>query len=340
MDNIMDKTLKIISVIALVLVVAVVGKFLLNTEKQKVASHEEHGEHEGHGDEERHDNHEGHDDHGEEGGNEAVELSEEQISEAGIEILTAKEAKIHISRTLYGKLRENEEKIAHIAPRFAGVVLEVKKRLGDKVSKGETMVVIESNESLKPYKVKSLIEGTVIERHVTIGEVVETSAKMFTVADLSTLWVDLTAYPQDFSLLKIGQEVNIKTDLTPKLLNTKIDYISPFGSESTQTMLARASIPNPNGLLRPGLYASGLVRIGEIFAKIAVKKEALQTWENKTVVFVKTPHGFQAQSVLLGKEDENLVEILGGLHLEDKYASMNSFVIKAELGKSMAKHEH
>lgn len=179
-----------------------------------------------------------------------------------------------------------------------------------------------------------------IQRHVTIGEVVEKASKMFTIADLDTLWVDLIAYPQDFDNLKIGQEVIINTDFLKEPIYTKINYISPFGIESSQTMLARVNIDNKNGILRPGLFANGLIKIDEHLAKITVKKESLQTWENKTVVFVKTNQGFQAQNVITGKSDDKYVEIVAGLHINDQYANNNSFIIKAELGKSLATHDH
>ncbi len=125
-----------------------------------------------------------------------------------------------------------------------------------------------------------------------------------------------------------------------KVIETVIDYISPFGREGTQTMLARATVPNPERDLRPGLFAEGEIIIGREVATVAVNNSALQTWENRDVVFVWDGHGFQATTVEIGCNDPKHSEILTGLEPGALYAADNSFLLKAELGKDMAEHEH
>jgi len=361
----MKHLLKVLNIIALIAVAFMAGKMILSTEKQKVGEeHEEHGGHEEHGSEEDghdhgseeagHDHgaeeaghdegddghdHGGHSGHGEEKAD-FVEITQEKAKNAGIDISSATPLAIETSRTLFGEFRANQENLAHIAPRFAGIIQQVNKRLGDHVEKGETLVVIESNESLETYEVKSLISGTIIDRNANRGEAVTEGQRLMTVADLSTLWVDLNAYPRDYHNLKIGQQVFIKHPVLGKLIESKIDYISPFGQEGTQTMLARATVPNPDGDLRPGLFAEGEIHTGKKTARVSVQSSALQTWEDKDVIFVWQENGFKAVPVTLGRSDGKHVEILTGMKVGDVYAGHNSFLLKAELGKDMAEHEH
>lgn len=323
----MNKLLKILNIIALLAVAIVVGKMILNTEKKKPESAgEEPAAPEG-GKE------------GDDGSSNSITIAAEKIEAAGIATAKADHATLNLTRSLFGQFRANEENIAHIAPRFPGIIQRVEKRLGDHVEKGETLAVIESNESLDNYEVKSLISGTVIFRDTNLGEAVTEGQRLMTVADLSTLWVDLNAYPQDYHILKIGQSVSITASALEKPLEAKIDYISPFGTEGTQTMLARVTVANTDSHLRPGLFAEGSVLIGKEEVPVAVENAALQTWEDKDVVFVRDDDGFKVTPIKLGRTDGKRTEILSGLKDGEEYATTNSFLLKAELGKSMASEE-
>ncbi len=323
----MKHILRFLNIIALLAVAFFVGKMILNTEKQKPESGEEKSATE-EGGEKR-----------EAKRDDFVELDSEKAEAAGIATAKADHATLNLTCSLFGQFRANEENLAHIAPRFPGIVQKVDKHLGDHVEKGETLAIIESNESLDTYEVKSLISGTVIFRDTNLGEAVTEGQRLMTVADLSTLWVDLNAYPQDYHILKIGQPVSITAAALEKPLEAKIDYISPFGTAGTQTMLARATVTNTGSHLRPGLFAVGSVLIGKEDVAIAVENKALQTWEEKNVVFVKDDDGFQATPVELGRTDGVFTEILSGIKAGVEYATTNSFLLKAELGKSTATKE-
>lgn len=286
----------------------------------------EHGE-EGHG----------HEEHGKEG---HVELNAAARKNANLMVEEAAGAKIQTLLPLYGKIASNEETLAHVQPRFPGVVKEVRKRLGDKVEKGDLLAVVESNESLRTYEIKSEVTGTVIQKDITLGEFVKNEDTIYTIADLSTVWVELAVFREDFKKLKVGQPVEIHPGAGQEAIQNKVSYISPFGTEGTQSMLARCVVPNPDGDLRPGLFATAEIVTGEIEAPVAVKLAAIQTLKEKTVVFVEEGDAFEAREVELGARDNSFVEILSGLLPGDKYVSDNSFILKAELGKEEAEHEH
>ena len=266
-----------------------------------------------------------------------VKLTETQRKNANLGIEEAASAKVKKMLPLFGKIAANEEHIAHVMPRFPGVVKAVKKRLGDKIEQGEILAVVESNESLRTYNITSEIAGTVIQKDVSLGEFVKDDKAIFTVADLSTVWVDLNVYRQDFAQLHAGLPVWVRPEESAALIETTLAYLSPFGAESTQTMLARVVIPNPKGDLRPGLFVTAQVMTGEVDAPVTVKVGALQTLGETTVVFVENGDVFEARTVELGERDNELVEVLSGLLPGDKYVAGNSFILKAELKKNEAK---
>ena len=262
-----------------------------------------------------------------------VELSEKQAKNANLDVEVAGPAKINVSLQLSGKITFNEDAVANISVRYSGVVKAVYKGLGDRVQKGEALALIESSESLRDYQVNSDISGTIVKKEVTIGELARDDKPIFMVADLNTVWVDFSVFPQDFKRLRPGQvvQINYADNLSAR---SKISYIAPFGSENTQSMLARAVVPNPDGLLRPGLFVTGELFVEEIQAPVAVRPSAIQNIHDKTVVFAAEGVVFDAREVELGTNDGNYVQVLSGLNAGDRYVAGNSFLLKAELGKS------
>ena len=262
-----------------------------------------------------------------------VELSERQAKNAKLDVEVAGPAKINVSLELNGKITFNEDAIANVSVRYPGVVKAVYKGLGDRVQKGEALALIESSESLRDYQVNSDISGTIVKKEVTIGELARDDKPIFTVADLSTVWVDFSVFPRDFKRLRPGQvvQINYADNLSTR---SKIGYIAPFGSENTQSMLARAVVPNPDGLLRPGLFVTGELFVDEIEAPVAVRPSAIQNVNEKTVVFTAEGLVFEAREVELGTNDGSYVQVLSGLNAGDRYVAGNSFLLKAELGKS------
>ena len=335
-------------IVVILIVGLAAGAAILRTKPAAPASAEEgHG---GHGGEEKKDEHgHGHGDKDEHGAEGRVEMNAAKLKNAN---LVVEEAGAHTIRTtlpLYGKVAANEETTAHVSPRFAGIVKSVRKRLGDPVTKGEVLAVVESNDSLRSYDVKSEIAGTITAKDVTLGELVNDQKVMFTVTDLSSVYVDLNVYREDFGQLKVGQAVLLGaaqrdtasgTADEPLRIESTINYLSPFGAENTQSMLARAVVINPSGELRPGLFVNALAVTGEVEAPIAIRAEAIQIMDQKPVVFVQEGDSFEARPVEIGQRDPTWVEIVSGVLPGDKYVAGNSFILKAEIGKEGAAHEH
>ena len=271
---------------------------------------------------------------------EGVELTDARVAAAGIELEKAGPGVLRDSLLLNGILQPNQETLVQVTPRFPGVAREIHKRIGDRVQKGELLARIESNQSLTVYDVRAPLSGTVIDRQISLGEHVGEQKPIFIVADLSTVWVDFSIYRRDLKRVRIGDTVVIDGEDGGPTIEAKITYMSPVGNSDTQSALARTTISNEEMRFRPGLFVTGRLLLSEKPVDIAVKSNALQTLENRTVVFVRTGEKFEARDVEVGGRDAEQVEITFGLLEGDVYAAKNSFIIKAELAKGTAAHDH
>lgn len=267
-------------------------------------------------------------------------LSPEQVSAAGIVVEAAGPSTVREYRVLSGRVVANEDALAHMSPRFPGVVASVHKRLGETVAKGDLLAVIESNESLHPYEMRSKLAGRVLERNVAPGEFITTDRTIFSIGDLSTVWVDLDVYRRDFGRLARGQRVWIDAEDGVAPTQSTLSYLAPIGSVVTQTMLARAVIANADGRWRPGQFVSAKVLVAEVPAAVVVRQEAIQRLRDWDVVFIADNGVFEAQPIELGARDDQLVEVVSGLASGTPYAASGSFILKAEAGKSGASHDH
>jgi cobalt-zinc-cadmium efflux system membrane fusion protein len=267
-------------------------------------------------------------------------MSDAKIAAAGIELETAGPGTLRETLLLNGILQPNQEALVQITPRFPGVIREIRKRVGDKVTAGEVVARIESNQSLTSYELRAPIAGTIIDRQAALGEYASEQKAVFTVADMTTVWADFSVYRRDLAKVALGNRIVIDPEDGEPPLEAKITYVSPVGSSDTQSALARVSLPNEKMRLRPGLFVTGRLLLSEKPVAVVVKLSALQTMENRTVVFVRSGEKFEIRDVEIGARDGEFAEILFGVLEGDSYAAKNSFVIKAEIGKASAAHEH
>lgn len=279
-----------------------------------------------------------HDDHDHAAHAERVLLGEAERAEFGIEVGTAGPDTIETYLTVPGEVRANADRLAHIVPRFSGIVTEVRVHQGDHVAKGQVLAVVESDESLAPFEVRTLIGGTVIEKHITLGEAVSRDHDAFVIADLSTVWVDLTVYQRDLARVHEGQTAQVFVGHGTTSGEAPIDYVTPIVDETTRTATARVELRNADGHWRPGMFVRGRILLDRAAASVAVPRTALHTYEGGTVVFVETAEGFEPRSVTPGRAGRDVVEIAEGLRAGERYARTGGFTLKAELGRESLGH--
>lgn len=278
--------------------------------------------------------------HGHEEKADSVEMSDAKVAAAGIELLKAGPGVLRDSLVLNGILQPNQEALVQVTPRFSGVVREIRKRVGDQVEKGELLAKIESNQSLTVYEMRAPIAGTIIDRQISLGEFASEQKPSFTVADISTVWVDLSVFRRDLPRVKVGDTVVIDVGDGGPSIEVKLSYISPVGNADTQSALARATLPNDQARLKPGLFVTARLILSAKQAGVVIKNSAIQSVDNRNVVFVRSGNKFETRDVELGARDPEQVEVLFGVADGESYAGRNSFVVKAEIGKGAAAHEH
>lgn len=278
------------------------------------------------------------DDH-EDGHGDVLKLTAGAREAAGLVIAPVGPASLRDSVLLYGVVQPNAERVLSVTARFPGVVQSVNARIGDTVSKGQTLARVESNESLQVYSVTSPQVGVVTERFTNPGEQAETQA-LFTVADLSTVWVELSLYPRDRQRIKLGQSVRVQAAEGGLDQEGKIVFVSPLSSSATQSLTARVLLQNPEGRWAPGLFVKGEVTVSESTLALAVPVAAIQEVEGRTSVFLDDEDGLEPRPVKTGRSDGRVVEILSGLQTGEQVVGEGSFVLKAELGKGEAEHAH
>ncbi len=273
-------------------------------------------------------------------GADRIVISDVKLAAAGASFAEAGPATLTETLSFNGALRANQETVVQVTPRFPGIARAIKKRIGDAIAKDDLLASIESNQSLTVYDLKAPIGGTVIDRQISLGEYVSEQKPAFVVADLSTIWVDLSIYRQDLRRVRIGDEVLIDPDDGAGDIKGSISYLAPVGASETQTAIARVVLQNPHGRLRPGLFVTARLILAERKVPVAVQAGAIQTFENKTVVFVREGDDkLEARPVELGDSDQKFVEIRAGMSAGERYVAENSFVVKAEMGKGEAEHD-
>lgn len=268
------------------------------------------------------------------GGGMAVELSDEAIENAGISVTMAGPGEIEVMAQAPGEVQLNAERVLEVRPRYAGVVREIRKRIGDPVKQGEVVAVIQSNESLTDYDLPASMSGYVISRNVVTGQTVDHEDALMTVADLSNVWVDFAVYPQYVGRIRTGMPVTITAQNRPELSATgRIQYVGPVLQQGTRVSSARVVLPNPRRHWQPGLFVTARVVLDRSGAAVTVPNEAVIRSAAGPAVFRVEGRRFELQPVTVGRSDRRLTEIKVGVAAGDSIVAKGAFVLKSELGK-------
>lgn len=190
------------------------------------------------------------------------------------------------------------------------------------------------------YELRAPFDAVVVEKHLTVGEVVDATSNAFTLSDLSRVWATFAVAPRDLDKVVTGRDVRVSAPDLGAEVQGKVNYVGSLLGEQNRAATVRATLANPNGAWRPGLFVNVAVSVDRFEAAVAVPESALQTWEAQTVVFARTAEGFEARPVKTGRRDAGQVEITSGLAAGTQVAAAGSFVLKSELGKGSAEHSH
>lgn len=257
---------------------------------------------------------------------------------AGIEVSRAGPATIREVLSLYGRVVLNPEAVREVSARFAGTVQSVAATPGERVRAGQVLARVESNDSLQVYSVTAPIAGTVTERRTNPGEAAGI-APLFVISDLGQAWVELSLFPQDVARVRVGQTVRIRAVEGESLGEARIARIAPAAAAGTQALRVWAK-PGNGAQLVAGRFVNADVLVGGAEVPLAVRSAALQGFRDFTVVFIRIGDTYEVRMLDVGRSDGEFTEVLGGLKSGTEYVSANSYLIKADIEKSGASHDH
>ncbi|MCW2291307.1 cobalt-zinc-cadmium efflux system membrane fusion protein [Pseudomonas sp. BIGb0408] len=190
------------------------------------------------------------------------------------------------------------------------------------------------------YELRAPFDGTVVEKHFVLGEVVDASSNAFTLTDLNHVWATFNVAPKDLAAIQVGKQVQVLSPELQTQVQGSISYIGSLLGEQTRTATARAVLTNPDGAWRPGLPVAIEVATASREVAVTIPATAVQRIDEQPQVFVRVDNGFVAQPVRLGVASDGFVEVTQGLSAGVEVAAQGSFILKSELGKGSADHAH
>ncbi|QQX78811.1 efflux RND transporter periplasmic adaptor subunit [Shewanella sp. KX20019] len=239
---------------------------------------------------------------------------------------------------VFGTMTLAPNAVTHVSARFAGEVKELNVKLGQKVKKGQVLMTIESNESLQPYTLFAPIDGQVTKQNVTQGQQANAQT-LLTISDTSKLVAELSVFPLDVQKVQVGAKVSLNiTGLDAPIVAYITDSL--FELNSDQAKVFRAEVDNRQGLLNAGQFFKAEIALDSYQVPLAVKADGLQSFRDFTVVYAKIGEQYEVRMLELGRKAGPWVEVLSGIPLGTEYVALNSYLIKADIEKSGASHDH
>jgi len=267
-----------------------------------------------------------------------AEISERliKLSEIKTEKIGSRELKFR--DTLFGVISIPNNKLFKLHAAYPGLVESVYVQVGDKVKKGQRLATLKNTQTLQNYHLKSPTDGDVSNVLVNVGDKADESS-LIEITDLSEVWVDLSAFPENIERLAIGQKVELYDLHQHERVESSLSYIAPKMTGG-HIARARAIITNSDGHWRPGMHIKADIEIENRSVPMAVKASAIQSFREMPVVFAKYGNTFEVRMVQLGDSDGEHIEVLGGIEMGTEYVVENSFLLKAEVLKDGASHDH
>ncbi|MEI4551600.1 efflux RND transporter periplasmic adaptor subunit [Pseudoalteromonas spongiae] len=245
-----------------------------------------------------------------------------------------------LTKTLpvYGKLALPAGAKRQISARFDGEITKLTALLGMQVKKGQHIMTIQSNDSLQSYRVISPINGIVTKQNVGLGE--QTAGRsLIEITNMTELVAELQVFPNDAAKIRQGAAVSVNVSGLNTPINTTIKD-SLFSVAGNQAKTYRAFIPNPNNQLQVGQFVSADITLESFTVPMAIEKKALHAFRDFNVVFAKFGDQFEVRMLTLGRSSGEWVEVLSGIDIGSEYATDNSYILKADIEKSGASHDH
>jgi cobalt-zinc-cadmium efflux system membrane fusion protein len=263
-----------------------------------------------------------------------------QAEAAGVQVEPAGPASIAEMVSLTGRVELQPEGRAEVRAWYPGRIVSMSRSIGDRVEKGQTLATVMSSESLQTYALPAPMSGVIMERGASVGDVAA-SEPLFIIADPTKLHAEFFIYPRDAERLRAGQPVKVTSVGGHHTFEGEIEVVLPTSDMLTQTVIAHVDLPNPDGVTwRPGQAVEGQVAVAADEVPLAVRTRALQRFRDFTVVYARVGETYEVRMLDLGRQSPEWTEVLGGVEPGEIYVSDNAFLIRADVEKTGASHDH
>lgn len=266
-------------------------------------------------------------------------ISADQAAAAGVRAEAAGPQSIEEAVALSGRVVLQPQGRAAVSAWYPGRVVAMSREIGERVNRGDVLARVTSNESLQTYSIPSPISGVVMERNANVGDV-SGEAPLYVIADASRIHGEFYAYPRDAERVRAGQPIIVRTLGGDREARVSIASVLPGADMATQTVAVYAPLPNGDGAWRPGQAVEAAAIVSAQQVPLAVRTRALQRLGRNTVVFVNAGDVYEARPLELGRQTPEWTEVLEGLEPGAIYVIDNAFLIRADIEKAGAGHEH
>lgn len=262
-----------------------------------------------------------------------------QAEAAGIRAEPAGPAVLEEVVALSGRVELQPQGRADVTAWYPGRIVAMSRQIGERVRRGDVLARVESSESLQTYAIPSPISGVVMARDANVGDVAG-AAPIYVIADVTQVHAEFYVYPRDAERLRSGQAVTVRSLSGEHSVRATIEAILPSADMMTQTIVAHVDLPNADGAWRPGQAVEGAAVVATHEAPLAVRTRALQRFRDFTVVFAQVGETYEVRMLELGRRTPEWTEVLGGIEPGEIYVNENAFLIRADVEKSGASHDH
>ncbi len=268
-----------------------------------------------------------------------VTFPAEAAEAAGIKVERVGPASLSETIEIIGYVELEPSATSNVGARFPGRVVSAGPNVGDFVRAGQVLARVESSESMQIYAITAPVSGVITERLTNVGDVAG-AGPIYVISDPNRTRAVFPIFPRDMERVRAGQEIQLGLLEGDRSVTSRIANFLPGADQATGALLARAALPNRDGFWRPGMRVRGVVTIQSRQVPLAVRTEALQAFRDFTVVFAQVGNTYEVRMLELGTRGPEWTEVLGGIKPAQAYVTAGSYVIKADIEKAGASHDH
>ncbi len=263
-------------------------------------------------------------------------LTKENLQNVSLKIEPVTRGAIETTLKAAGTVSTNVNKTAKIVTTLEGRLVKMNFDLNDRVKTGDVLALIETPELLgRPLELKAPIDGAIIDRKVTVGELVSKDKEIYTISDPTDLWVIAEIKERDIGAVKVGQDATFSVLAFPgEIFRGQVVRIGNQVQPESRTLEVRLQVGNADGRLKPGMFADVEITTSLLQNVIVIPEAAFQSIKDAPIVFVALDGDkFEKRVVKLGLQRPDRAQILEGVKEGERVVTDGSFILKSEMLK-------